>query len=169
MKKIRVFSLFLFFGSIIFFITDATLAKYTTTVHSSDSVKIALFANDLVATVPSTQNIYPGSDPILIPIEVTNKKDGKICDVTENYKIEIKNNDHPNIPLNYQFCKDEHCNTLVSQSNGIYEDDSFKFQAGVEEKNTLYLKVSWPEEYNDSSYAFEIDYIQLKFILTQED
>ena len=48
-------------------------------------------------------------------------------------------------------------------------DSSFKFSAGSREEKNYYLKVTWPEDKNDASYAFEVDYIRLKIDVVQVD
>lgn len=169
-KEIKLPKLLFFFFITTVIVTELTLSKYGSTATLSDTVKVALFANDVTTTVAATQNIYPGSDPVIIPITVTNKEESKVCQVSETFVIDLKVNENPNIPLEYSLCKNATCtSTVAKNSDGYYTDSTFNFQANREESKTYYLKVYWPEIYNDSSYAFEVDYVKLKFIITQKD
>lgn len=169
-KEIKLPKLLFFFFMTTVIVTELTLSKYSSTATSSDTVTVALFANDVTTTITAAQNIYPGSDPVIVPITVTNKENNKVCEVSQSYVIDVMTNENPNIPLEYTICKDSACTTPVAQNGeGYYTDNTFKFNANVEGSKTYYLKVYWPEEYNDSSYAFEIDYVNLKFIITQVD
>ena len=151
-------------------VVSISMSRYSSTLSRGDNVIVALFANDVTTTYSLNQKLYPGSEALIIPIMVTNKKDGKICEVSENYVVEIKNNENENIPLEFGLYKDSACTDMVSKNaNGYYTDSSFKFTEGIEENNTYYLKVNWPSNYNDSSYAFEVDYLIIKFIITQID
>lgn len=169
-KEIALPNLLFFFFITTIIVTELTLAKYSSVATSVDAVTVALLANDVTTTVTATQNIYPGSDPLIIPITVTNKENDKVCQVSETFVIDLITNENPNIPLEYTLCKNSTCTSMISKnSDGYYTDSTFNFQASTEESKTYYLKVYWPQEYNDSSYAFEIDYVNLKFIITQKD
>lgn len=170
MKKFNLSRLlFLVFITTIL-VVSISLSKFTSTLSSSDGVNIALFANDITTTYSLNQKLYPGSDALVIPITVTNKKDGKICEISENFVVEIKNNENENIPLEFGLYKDINCtNQVLKNSNGYYTDSNFKFTKGIEENKIYYLKVNWPSNYNDSAYAFEVDYLIIKFIITQID
>ncbi len=169
-KEITLPRLLFFFFITTVIITEFTLSKYSTIATASDSVTVALLANDVTTTITAPQNIYPGSNPVIIPITVTNKENDKVCQVSETFVFDLITNENPNIPLEYSICKNSTCTSTFSKnSDGFYTDSTFNFQAGTEESKTFYLKVYWPEQYNDSSYAFEVDYVNLKFIITQKD
>ena len=169
-KEIKLPKLLFFFFITTVIVTELTLSKYSSTATSSDAITVALFANDVTTTITAPQNIYPGSDPVIIPITVTNKENEKVCQVSETFVIDLMENENPNIPLEYSLCKDSTCSSTISKnSDGHYTDSTFNFEANKEKSKTYYLKVYWPEQYNDSSYAFEIDYVNLKFIITQKD
>ena len=168
MKKFKLPRLLFYVFITTIFVVSLSLSKYQSSLSTNDSVRVALFANDVTTTYSLEQKIYPGSTPLIIPITITNKKDGEICDVSENYVIKINNNENFNIPLQYNLYKDNNCSDeIIINQNGYYEDTSFTFKNGIEKTNTYYLKVSWPSNANDSAYAFEIDYLIMKFIITQ--
>ena len=170
MKKFNLSRLsFLVFITTIL-VVSISLSKFTSTLSNSDSVSVALFANEVTTTHSLNQKLYPGSDALIIPIMVTNKENGKICEVSENFVIEIKNNENENIPLEFGLYKDSNCtNPILKNANGYYTDNEFKFIKGIEDNKMYYLKVNWPSNYNDSAYAFEVDYLIIKFIITQID
>ncbi|MBR3229946.1 MAG: hypothetical protein IKF91_03870 [Bacilli bacterium] len=147
------------------FIVGDTFAKYVTKAEGSDKAIIAIMASDTSFNFDNLK-AEPGSVNI-IPFTLTNSLDGKTCEVTQTYKMSIENSE--NIPYEYELCKDSECESVINKSNGFYSDSSFRFNAGVSEEKEYYLKVSWPENKNDASYAFEVDYIRLKIDVVQVD
>ena len=144
-----------------------TYSKYANRLNDDFSVSTALFANDVSLLVTNPQSLYPGSEAVVVPVRVTNYSDLKVCEVDEEYMIKI-DKDFSNIPLEYSLCMDSECNhVLVPNQEGYYTDDTFSFLANQASENVFYLRVYWPLEYNDSNYAFEIDYIKLNFIIKQ--
>ena len=66
----------------------------------------------------------------------------------------------------------EQADTIVEQNlERVYaqldEETKNALKAGIKEEHTYYLKISWPEEHNDASYAFEIDYFKVIINSTQ--
>ena len=50
-----------------------------------------------------------------------------------------------------------------------YTNDDFEFKAGKRETKIYYLKIEWPNDLKDLSYAFEIDYLSIDFRVIQKD
>ena len=156
---------FLFLIITISFLFKTTLAKYTTKVNGEDSALIAIMANDVVFDF-DTYKAEPGSTTI-IPFSVTNTSEGKTCEVTQTYKMSIERSN--NIPFEFELCKDSNCTNVLTMTNGYFTDASFILNAGVAETKNYYLKVVWPSDKNDASYALEVDYIRLKISAVQVD
>lgn len=149
-------------------ITALAFSKYSSTVTGSNIAKIAVMANSISTDINIPMSSYPGGEPVICPIVITNKKDDKVCDVAQEFTFQIKNGN--NIALNFGLYKDEYCTEIMEHDeNGFYHSDEFKFSAGIEENKTYYLKVTWPENEKDASLAFEIEYFTVNIVSTQID
>lgn len=149
-------------------ISEITFSRYRTTLSNYNTSRVAIMANDISLDLATPADMYPGSAPAVIAITLTNVDDGKICEVAQSYTISIKRGETTNIPFDFELYKDFACTELVNKNElGVFLDDSFIFKAGVREEHTYYLKINWPEEYNDASYAFEIDYFKVIINATQ--
>ena len=124
------------------------------------------------ATKDSWKNIPMGNNvkELDINIILSNEDEGKICEVTQKYIIKIKRDSFENIPIEFELYKDEYCTESVEQDgNGYYIAEEFILDANERQTNTHYLKIYWPEEYNDANLAFEIGYFTIDVISTQLD
>ncbi|MBQ9011657.1 MAG: hypothetical protein IJ093_03310 [Bacilli bacterium] len=139
-------------------------AKYINNSANDDTAKVALMASDTIIDITSPLLSEPGSTDI-VPFVITNKSENKVCEVAQTYKFTIDRSN--NIPFEYQLCKDSNCTETISETNGYYTDANFKFDAGVEQSAQYYLKITWPENQNDASYALEVDYIRVKVEIIQ--
>ncbi len=52
---------------------------------------------------------------------------------------------------------------------GYYEDESFKFKAGIESEITIYIRIEWDAAISDYRYSQEVDSIILHTNITQLD
>ena len=170
LKKISLSKIvFLLFITTII-VTELTLSKYETTLSKEDEVRVALMGNDLFINVITPMDLYPGSEPSIIPLIISNKENNRICEVAQTFFLKLIKNQTANIPLEITLCKDEECNEILTENaQGIYEDDEFELNAGIEDKVVLYIKAEWPKEHNHENYAFEIDYIKVQIDSTQVD
>lgn len=151
-------------------ISEFTLSRYSTTLSKQEEATIAVMGSDVSLNILTPSDVYPGSAPAVIPIVITNKGNGKVCDVSQKFQVSLIRSESINIPFEYGLYEDIDCtNLLQKDENGYYTDSSYNFDAGIESSKVLYLKVEWPEEYNQESYAFEIDYVKVKITVTQVD
>lgn len=165
MVKVKITSIliliFIFLITILFGIKFA-FSKYKNTSLNETSVKVAVMASDIELDVLTPIDMYPGCDPTVVAIILSNEKNGRVCEVAQSYSISIKREDIINIPFEFSLYKDAECTeALTLTADGSYHDPSFQFAAGVKSEKTYYLKIEWPEQYNDPSYAFEIDYFKV--------
>ena len=145
-----------------------TLARYISTIYGSSTARVALFGSSTRVEVNKIKG-KPG-DVRIIPIEVINVKDGKVCEVSENFTIYINRRYGKNLPLNINLFKDKECKQLIYMNDDkVYADNDFKFLAGKSQTKTYYLKIEWPAELSSKDYAFEIDYISIDFRVIQID
>lgn len=144
-----------------------TLSRYKSTVAMQDTTYIACMADDINFSIGGTQTGYPGSTELVYPIEITNEKDGVICDVTQKFTLEIIGLEDKNIPMQIGLYKDSSCSNLIADNNGLYSIEEFNFKAGIKETKTYYLKLFWPADRNSDFYSQEIDYLKIEIELKQ--
>ena len=151
-------------------VTIISFSKYVTTIATDKKAVIAIMANDISSIdIDLPQEAYPGLE-VVYPIVITNKKDDRICDVTQEFTLEIEREENENIPLEFALYKDEFCTEVMSKDeNGYYISDDFQLVAGEEDSRTYYLKITWPEEENEEYLAFEIGYFSVTIVSTQVD
>ena len=156
-----IFSLFLSIS-----IVGNAFAKYKTKLEGEGIATVALLANETEIAIPILYG-EPGTTTV-VPFKITNTEDNKPCEVTLKYNFVINRSN--NIPFDYKVCLDEDCNNEISSiAQGIYDDESFKLNPGIEDEKTYYLKINWPEVNNNANYAFEVDYIMVKVNSEQVD
>lgn len=149
---------------------ELTLAGYKTSTNLMAATTVALMANNTTIEIENNLEGYPGCDPIVCPIVLTNVKDNKVCRVGQKYFISVDRTNLQNIPLEFSLYEDENCTQILApDENGIYSDESFVFEAGVETTITYYLKIEWPEDKNNSDFAFEVEYFKLNVDIEQID
>lgn len=146
-----------------------SLSRYSSTVATRNTTKIAAMANDVNISIEDTIDGYPGSEAYVYPISITNSLDGKICEISQKFNLKITGLEEANIPLEIGLYKDSSCNNKITDNNGVYESEEFKFNAGVEETKNFYLKINWPSNKNSDFYSLEIDYLKINITLTQID
>ena len=150
-------------------VTVISFSKFVTTESSNSVATVALMASEASIDIDLSDGLYPGYKKI-IPIVISNKKGEEICEVSQQYIIEIEREESENLPLVYSLYKDESCTEMIEKDeNGNYSLEEFKLQATVETEVKYYLKLEWPHEYNDENLAFEIGYLTVNIITTQLD
>ena len=151
-------------------VVELTFSKYESTFSKSTDATVAIMANDVLSNIVIPDGIYPGSAPVVVAITVTNEDNGRVCQVSQDYMIKIERPEQINIPFEFELYKDKECTeSLDINEDGYYYDSSFNFDAGIKDEKKYYLKIYWPEEYNDASYAFEIDYFRFIVDTIQRD
>lgn len=136
--------------------TGITVSSYVSTSRGGDSVRVALFANDVSISVPITEDCYPGCS-FEIPITVSNYEvDGLteyVCDVSQEYTLEAQLL-VGNLPL------------TVSWKNG---DDSGLFNANDPATDyTHYVVITWPVDAESVSYEYSDEIEVLRVIAISE-
>lgn len=151
-------------------VISISFSRYESTIAGDNITKIAVMANTVSADLEMPISGYPGMNSIICPIVLTNKEQEKVCEVSQNYTIEIERQEIANIPLTFELYKDKYCTEIINcDENGIYAEEDFSFAAGIEETKTYYLRINWPKEQNDEYLAFEIEYFSINVIATQVD
>lgn len=149
---------------------ELTLAGYKSSTNLMSAATVALMANNTTIEIENNLEGYPGCEPIVCPIILTNVKDNKVCKVGQKYSISVDRTQFQNIPLEFSLYKDENCTEILAPNeNFVYTDESFIFEAGVETSITYYLKVEWPEDKNNSDFAFEVEYFKINVDVEQID
>ncbi|MBP3596089.1 MAG: hypothetical protein J6J60_01630 [Clostridia bacterium] len=149
---------------------ELTLAGYKSSTNLMSAATVALMANNTTIEIENNLEGYPGCEPIVCPIILTNVKDNKVCKVGQKYSIYVDRTQFQNIPLEFSLYKDENCTEILAPNeNLVYTDESFIFEAGVETSITYYLKVEWPEDKNNSDFAFEVEYFKINVDVEQID
>lgn len=151
-------------------IVNLSLSRYKSFVVGTTSANVALMAHDVDVDFSDEIKGYPGCDPKIFAINLTNKENNKICEVKQKFKMKIEREETANLPIEIALYKDAGCTQIIeTDENGYYNQDDFIFDAGVEQTKTIYLKIIWPEARKNPAYAFEIDYFALHIVSSQVD
>lgn len=167
--KIKLHNLMFIYLITTVIVTVVSLSKYVTTVSRTNVAKVATMATNVSVDMSIPKDAYPGYE-IVYPIVLTNKEGDRICEVSQKYTINISQEDIINIPLEFNLYEDEYCTKKIEKDeNGNYSSDEFIFGTESEETKTFYLKIVWPEKYNEEYYAFEIGYFSINIKAEQID
>lgn len=146
----------------------ATLARYVSKIYGIGVARAALFGSSMRLELNKIKG-KPG-DKTIIPIEVTNVKDGKVSEVSQQFTMYINRKYGKNLPIIIQLYKDKECNQLIYvNEDKVYTDVDFKFEASKSQVKTYYLKIEWPNNFSDKDYSFEIEYMSIDFRVVQVD
>lgn len=168
--KIKTHNLMFLYIITTIIVTTMSFSKYVSTVSTDSIAKVAVMANSVSVDMQLPMSAYPGSDPIICPIIITNKEQENVCEVSQKFTIGIERKVAENIPLVWGLYKDEFCTEIIEKDeNGNYISDDFTFNAGIEETKTYYLKINWSEDKKDEYLAFEIEYFSINVVSTQID
>ncbi len=161
-KKIATGKLIFLFLITAIIVVGFSLSKYETKLEIMGTSKIAIMANDVYVDIENTLQGYPGCNPYVYEIIITNKENEKICEVAQKYVIKIEKEESQNLPLEVELYKDVACTQRITKNGaGYYNDVDFVFDANIEQTNKVYLKVNWPSDNKNPANAFEIDYFRI--------
>ena len=171
-KKIKIPKGVLIFISVItgIIVVGFSLSKYESSSQMMATARVALIASNAYVEFDDDIKGYPGCEPKIYELTITNKEENKICEVTQKYSIKIENSEFENLPLEVSIYKDAECtDEIIPDTNGYYKQDDFIFYSGVEGSKKVYLKVEWPVTSKNPAYAFEVDYFRVRIIGEQLD
>ena len=167
-RKIKLHNLMFIYVITTVIVTVVSFSRYVTTVSTESGARLAAMASTMSVDIALTQEAYPGFE-MVFPIEVTNKENERVCDVSQKYTLEVDRAEMENLPLDFSLYRDEFCTDEIESDDDIFSADDFSFKAGVEETRNYYLKVRWPENEKNEALAFEIGYFSVKIVATQID
>lgn len=167
-KKVnKVILLFLLILTAII-VVNISISKFESMGQLSGTSRVALMASDAYVDLDDDIMLYPGCEPKVYEVIITNKEENKICEVTQKYQLKIEKGETANLPIDISLYKDANCTQeLIPNGNGYYSSDDYVLQAGVEESKIFYAKISWQNSSKNPSYAFEIDYFRIRIISEQ--
>ena len=141
--------------------TPTVLAKFRSMADGEDTAHVALMAAG--AEIVVIENDLPQSPGTfaVIPVTVTNMQGSKTCEVTLSYRI-TASTQFGTLPLTFRYYTDEACTNEVALPQG-------SLAAGVGETDTYWVKIEWQAEYNDPSYATQLETVRLEVSATQVD
>ena len=155
---LRVYLMYLLVASLV--CTGVTFSSYVSTSQGGDSVRVALFANDVSISVPVTAQCYPGCS-FEIPITVTNYKteglNKYVCEVTQDYTLEATLL-VGSLPLEVTFKNGNNTGRLYANSSA------------TEMKHTVVI--TWPTDNSETrnyDYADEIEVLRITAVCNQAD
>ena len=130
-------------------LSNISYGKYYYQYKHQDTVNIAIMASDVVIEHSlSNYDLYPGAE-ILIPVKITNKKNGKISNVKQSYSVHIET--LSDIPLQVTF----------EDLQGNQISPTGTFEAGVEQSQQINIKIIWNSSNNSHNYAYECELIKI--------
>ena len=159
-NKRRAASYLLCFTMACTLVLGITYARYRSSVTGTGTASVARVALDSKADLSSIlQRMTPG-DSRNIDISVSNVKDGRTSEVTQDYSIII--NTTGNLPLVYELAQKNStgAGTYVTTST-IPKSDGNSRACSENTVHEYTLTVKWPTNSTDASYADEIDKVTL--------
>ncbi len=171
-RKLKIPKGVLIFVSLItgMIVISFSLSKYESSSQTISTARVALIKNDVYVDFNEDIKGFPGCEPEICELTITNKQDDIICEVSQKYSIKVENSKSENLPLEISIYKDLECtDEIIPDANGYYRQEDFKFQAGIEGSKKVYLKIEWKELNKNPIYAFEIDYLRVRIIGEQID
>jgi len=152
-------------------VVSVTYARYSSDVHGHATATVAAVALDVTSAASQLdltahlQKMHPG-ETRQIEFSVTNQKDGRISQVSQNYSIAV--NTTGNLPLTYELAPiSQNPEGTCVQQNAITTDLTITWPGGLlpvsgsSITHTYTLTVSWPSDQTDERYASEIDLVTL--------
>lgn len=152
-------------------VVSATYARYSSDTRGQAAATVAAVALDVTSSASRLdltahlQKMHPG-ETRKIEFSVTNQKDGRISQVSQDYSIAV--NTTGNLPLTYQLAPlSQNPEGTFVQQNGITADHTITWPGGMLPgsgsgiTHTYTLTVSWPSDQTDERYASEIDLVTL--------
>jgi len=142
--------------------SSVTLSKYVSEGNGGSAARVAMLVEGETSinfTVDGAGS-YPGGT-WMIPVTLSNHKDGKVCEVAMGYEAVVTNVTQ-NLPLEF---------TLYNDAAGSDEAEEgyWIMPAGSPQEKTFYLGVEWPEDENDARLAYEIDILEATIRAEQID
>lgn len=155
-------------------VLSPTYARYTTQVRGTGTASVAVWGTATEFTTPiQLDQLHPGTE-VEFPFKVTNKNDGKISDVGQNYSITVKSTG--NLPVVFRLTTDSSKGTAggtvaAAPDPLVFSDGAAEVKGGflphtTETVHAYILTISWPENDQnmngtDAKYADEIDLVTL--------
>lgn len=166
LTKWRVLTYLLILSSASLLIIGPTYAKYVSEIDGKGSGSVAAWGSDFTETNPiDLSQLKPGGK-IDYMFNVTNVKDGRISEVSQEYSIIL--NTTGNLPLTYKLTANTPSSSGSYVNNGELnvENGICTLTGGILPHTTstthaYTLTISWPADKNDASYADEIDLVTL--------
>lgn len=160
--KLPMSAYLLYLLTLTFICTGISFSRFASTTTVEGSARIAVMASGMQCADIAVEGC-PGSTSQQARIELTNyeEADGetRVSDVTLECSLTAENLTN-NIPLQFAFYED------ANRSKPL---DTVTLSPGEKSSKALYLVISWPSDYNDGSYAFEIDAVRIIATATQVD
>ena len=170
----------LFLGILILMLSGVTYSVFTSSalldVEDQDLAKF-IFETEMTDQIhlPLT-NVTPG-ETIDYPFSVTNTKDGVTSNVTVSYTLTLKTFHF--MPLTIEIYRVNEngeekimtCDETYgrnSQNEIVCNSNEIEMSHNVENKDDYILRITHPEEYNGSSYADLVDFIDLEISSVQK-
>ena len=168
LRKFSIFNIIFLAVLSTLIVISLSLSQYNSDSVLHQNVKVAVMANDVIYNAGQPAIGYPGCEYIYT-VDLTNKED-KVCEVSQKFTMQFEKGQEENLPLTWGLYKDEQCTIPLNKTKeGIYDDEEFYFEGGVEKTKTVYLKISWPKEKNQDYYSYEIDYFDFDIVIKQID
>lgn len=140
-----------------------TLARYTSSQSGTGSATAANFVNDILTIDSSNLPTQPG-ESIIIKFQVSNKKEGHLSEVAQEYQLMIET--QKNLPYIFE---------LQKGTGTSFQLDGNKYSTGkyalglTEQTDEWSLKVTWnASETDGDKYANELDYVRIRARMQQK-
>ena len=129
-KKIKKGILIFLYIITAIIVINISISKYETTSIVHKETTVAIMESNSYVEIENDIKMYPGCEPQIYDITITNKQNDAICDVTQSYKLKIERSEPQNLPLEIALYSDANCTQLLTPNEfGYYTDENYKFNA----------------------------------------
>lgn len=168
-KNFKVITFMLIVLIVSLFGIGFTMSRYLNSFSKTGTISIAKYSLNETGTIDLGM-IAPG-ETLTYNFQVTNKEEGKISEVGQDYVIQIATT--KNLPLIYTLTgiNTSGVGTLADNLDETTLITSVKgsFPHTDEAVHSYTLTVTWPIEKKDSSYLNEVDQVSLNIVATQKN
>ena len=151
---LRVYLGYILLATLLF--TGVSFSKFASTSSGQDGARVAVMASDASFTLNSIQ-MQPGTTYVEIPVTLTNKKNGRVCEVEQEYTLYVENITQ-NVDLTFTYY-DNRGDLIMDNGQPATEVRGF-FYAAAEATATYTIRISWeapqPEDLSQAVDALRV-------------
>lgn len=159
---LRAYLSYILLATLLF--TGVSFSKFATTSSGQDSARVAVMASD-TSFVLNDINLAPGDAYVDIPVTLTNQKDGRVCEVEQQYTMYVENITN-NMELTFTYYNDK--GVLIKDGDTPVSEVVGFFHAAAVDTDTYTIRVEWTGPRTEE-YSHAVDALRVRIVAEQLD